>query len=139
MASKRMCPQSVLLYNYVGEVNGRATYQPTYLHNVKCIVYRGISTSNQGRGENDQSKLYIFDDILYAANEKNKEVQYLPHEEWVKLEDKSGYWTLSPDGDDFYFDVSDSLPHPGKKFKIVGFKRLDQGSPRLVHFEVDGG
>lgn len=132
MASKRMCPQSVTLYNYVGEVNRRATYVVTYLHNVKCIVYRGVSSSIQGRGEADTSKLYIFDDILYAANEKNEEVQYLPHKEWAVLDDKTGYWTLSPDGEDFY--ISD-----GEKFEVKGFKRLDQGSPRLVHFEVDGG
>ena len=139
MASKRMCPQSVLLYNYVGEVSGRATYITTYLHNVKCIVYRGVSTPMQGRGENDTSKLYIFDDILFAADENNTEVQYLPYEEWRKLDDKTGYWTLSPEGDDFYYEVSDFPPHIGKKFKVVGFKRLDQGSPRMVHFEVDGG
>ena len=140
MASKRMCPQTVTLYNYVGEVGGRATYIKTYLHHVKCIVYRGADTSMQGRGESDTSKLYIFDDILYAANEAGKEVQYLPYDEWSQLEDKTGYWTLSAEGDDFYVDgeCSGELPTQTKKFRIAGFKRLDQGSPRLVHFEVDG-
>lgn len=140
MASKRMCPQSVALYNYVGEANGRATYAVTYLHNVRNVVYRGVSSSAQGRGDADTSKLYIFDDILFATNEKGKEVQYKPHEEWVKLTDKSGYWTLSPDGDDFYYDIDhDATTYHGKKFKVNGFKRLDVGSPRLIHFEVDGG
>lgn len=159
MASKRMCPQSVMLYNYVGEVNRKATYVKTYLHNVKCIVYRGVSTSLQGRGEADTAKLYIFDDILFAANESGKEVQYKPHEEWAKLVDKSGYWTLSPDGDDFFYDMEEGEPtisgqanagdvfagqgsspnYYGKRFKIKGFKRLDQGNPRLIHFEVDAG
>lgn len=140
MASKRMCPQTVTLYNYVGEVGGRATYVKTYLHNVKCIVYRGADSSMQGRGENDTSMLYIFDDILYAANESGVEVQYLPYDEWKNLESKDGYWTLSTDGDDFYVDGEfvDELPRKTKKFRIVGLKRLDQGSPRLVHFEVNG-
>ena len=140
MATKRMCPQSVTLYNYVGEVGGRATYIKTYLHNVKCIVYRGADASTQGRGESDTSRLYIFDDILYAANEAGMEVRYLPYEEWFKLENKAGYWTLSSDGDDFYVDgeCSDELPKKTKRFRIKGFKRLDQGSSRLVHFEVDG-
>lgn len=141
MASKRMCPQTVTLYNYVGEVGGRATYVKTYLHNVKCIVYRGASTSMQGRGEGDTSKLYIFDDILYAEGASNTEVSYLPHDEWLKAENKDSYWTLNTAGDDFYVDgeCSDAYPRREQKFKIAGFKRLDQGSPRLVHFEVDGG
>lgn len=158
MASKRMCTQSVMLCNYVGEVDGVATYNKTYLHNVKCIIYHGVSTSKQGRGDNDTSKLYIFDDILFAANEAGEEVQYLPYEEWLRLSDKSGYWTLNPNGDDFYYDVNENkdtisgeteagTAFAGQglsyfsnitKFRIVGFKRLDQGSRRLVHFEVDG-
>jgi hypothetical protein len=148
-----------MLYNYVGEVNGRATYAVTYLHNVRNVVYRGVASSGQGRGEADTSKLYIFDDILFAANEKGEEVQYITHEEWVKLDDKSGYWTLSHDGDDFYYDVEEleptvagvavvgnsftgegtAAPYHGRKFRVKGFERLDVGSRRLVHFEVDGG
>ena len=140
MASKRMCPQTVVLHNYVGEVNGRATYAVTYLHNVKCIAYRGVSSPAQGRGEANTSKLYIFDDILYAANENNREVQYMLYEDWKQLEDKSGYWTLNPEGDDFYYETKEDHVTPyGRKFKVKGFKRLDQGSPRMVHFEVDGG
>jgi len=159
MASKRMCPQSVVLYNYVGEVNRRASYAITILHNVRNIVYRGAASSGQGRGEADTSKLYIFDDILFATNEKGEEVQYKPYEEWVKLIDKGKYWTLSPDGDDFYYDIDNDTPtisgsatagaaiagegnvstYYGKKFKVKGFKRLNVGSPRLAHFEVDGG
>lgn len=158
MASKRMCSQTVMLYNYVGEVNRRATYVVTYLHNVKCIVYRGVSPSTQGRGETDTSKLYIFDDVLYAVNEYGEEVQYKPYEEWKLLEDKRGYWTLSHEGDDFYYDCEEheptvvgeavvgnyfvgqgvAAPRYGRKYKITGVKRLDYGSPRLVHFEVDG-
>lgn len=140
MASKRMCPQTVTLYNYVGEVGGRATYVKTYLHNVKCIVYRGTATSMQGRGESDTSKLYIFDDVLFATNDAGKEAQYLPYEEWLKLEDKSCCWTLNTEGDDFYVDGEcfEELPKKTKRFRIAGFKRLDQGSPRLIHFEVDG-
>lgn len=159
MATKRMCQQTVMLYNYVGEVNGRATYVVTYLHNVKCIVYRGASPSSQGRGENDTARLYIFDDILIATNEKGEEVQYKPHEEWSLLENKSGYWTLNHDGDDFFYDCEEqehtvvgeavagnffagqgiAAPHHGRKFKVIGFKRLDYGSRRIQHFEVDGG
>lgn len=163
MANKRMCPQSVMLKNYVGEVAGVATYATTYLHNVKFIIYRGVSTPVQGRGESDTAKLYIFDDILFAADDSGTEVQYLPHEEWVQLEDKSGYWTLSLDGDDFihevFYDIKETgstivgeaypgvsfvgegkaAPHYGTKFRIKGVKRLKQGSRRLWHFEVDCG
>ena len=140
MASKRMCPDTVTLYNYIGEVGGRATYIKTYLQNVKCIVYLGVGTSTQGRGESDTSMLYIFDDMLYAVNEDGEEVQYMPYEEWLKLEDKAGYWTLNFDGDDFYVkgERIDAIPKKTKKFRIVGFKRLDQGRPRMAHFEVNG-
>lgn len=132
MASKRTCPQSVELHNYVGEVNGKATHAVYLLHNVRNVAYRGVSFSMQGRGEADTAKLYIFDDILFATNEKGDEVQYMPHEEWKKLDDKSEYWTLSPEGKDFYFC-------DGGKFKVTGFKRCDVGSRRIAHFEVNGG
>lgn len=138
MATKRMCPQTVMLYNYVGEVDDRASYAVTYLHNVKCVSYRGINPTTQGRGEADTAKLYIFDDILYAADTEGNEVQYMVYENWKKLDKKTGYWTLNPDGYDFFYE-GDTLPHTGPKFKVNGFKRLDQGSRRLVHFEVDGG
>lgn len=126
-----MCPQSVELHNYVGEVNGKATYAVYLLHNVRNVAYRGVSFSMQGRGEADTAKLYIFDDILFATDEKGKEAQYMPHEEWKKLSDKSGYWTLSPEGKDFYYSDAG-------KFKVTGFKRCAVGSRRMVHFEVNG-
>lgn len=140
MASKRMCPQTVTMYNYAGEVNDKASYVKTYLHHVKCIVYRGADSSIQGRGETDASKLYIFDDILFAADSSGHEVQYISPEEWQRLSDKTGYWTMSTDGDDFYVDgeCPEDYPRKEKKFRIAGIKRLDQGSRRMVHFEVDG-
>lgn len=144
MAGKRMCPHSVRLHNYVGEVDGRATYAVSYLLNVHCASYRGASSSSQGRGEDDTATLYIFDDILKAVDANGNELRYVPHEDWIGLEQKSGTWTLSPDGDDFFYEIDAEQEIPAaalrsKKFRVLGFRRLKQGSHRMWHFEVNGG
>ena len=125
---------------YAGEVNDRATYVRVILYSVKCSVYRGASISGQGRGENDSAKLYIFDDVLYAEDESRTEVTYIPYEEWLALSSKDGYWTLNPCGDDFFVEgeCTDKYPKNCKKFRVAGFKRLEAGSRRMWHFEVDG-
>ena len=144
-----MTPDSIALYNYAGEVDRRATYLVSYLSNVKCLVHSGATPSSQGRGERDTATLYIFDRSAIATDASGNELKYIPYEQWACTEDKSGYWTLSPDGDDYFYPADKdadrpccsgrAAPLPSKRFKINGFSRLKQGSPRMWHFKVVGG
>ena len=148
-----------MLYNYVGEVDRRATYFVSYLSNVKCIIHTGASPSSQGRGERDSATLYIFDRSVIATDASGNELRYIPYDQWACTDDKSGCWTLSPDGDDYFFIADQECATkagiaksgesfastgraahlPSKRFKINGFSRLKQGSPRMWHFKVVGG
>ncbi len=133
VASRRMLIDTIVLMNYVGEVNDEASYQQTTLKFCYCYMNEGTDINAKGRKANDSAKLYIFDDRTLAYAEDCSLRTYIPYSEWRKLDDKRKYWTISDCGTD-YFRKEDS----DCKLKITGFARKAEGTRRMWHFEVNG-
>lgn len=133
MASKRMLIDTVILMNYIGEVNDEASYQETVLKFCYCYTNEGADLNAQGRKSNDSGKLYIFDDRTVALAEDGSQRTYIPYSEWRKLDDKSKHWTISDCGTDYYRKAGSDC-----RLKITGFARKAVGTRRMWHFEVNG-
>ena len=133
MASNRMLPDVVTLFNYVGEINDKAVYQETTLKHCYCPLNEGADLNRQGKKGKNSARLYIFDRRTIALDELGTKRSYMPYERWKDLDNKSAYWTLSDKGND-YFKKSSS----NNRLRIEGFSHKVAGSPRMWHFEVDG-
>jgi len=140
MASRRMLKHTVVLYNYIGEVNDVATYQVTIIEPCCCPSSMG---SSQGVNGVDSATLYVFDHITKAKSEGGTLRSYIPYDQWLNTEDsaKGNYWTLSDRGTDF-FSIGSVVRSPAQdfagKFKVADFQRFDTGSKRMWHWEVRG-
>lgn len=133
MATKRMLPHTVTLYNYIGEVDDRAHYQPTVIRHCYAPLKVGVVASNPGRRSSDSGDLYIFDGRSKAYSPDGSARTYLPHDKWMASEEKDKYWTLSDDGKDFY-KVTDR----DDEVSIRSFSHKVAGTKRMFHFEVRG-
>lgn len=133
MASLRILKDTVVLYNYIGEINDEATYQETVLTRCYCPLNEGADLNIQGKKANDSARLYLFDGKTLAAGNDGRIRTYLPYDEWKNAADKSSYWTLSDKGTD-YFKKSVG----NTKLRIIGFSHKKAGTRRMWHFEVDG-
>lgn len=132
MATSRMRPDTVILSNYVGEVNNVASYQVTILKGCACVLGIGATASNPGSRSNDGATLYIFDHGTKAASADGTIARtYLPYDEWVRLLDKTPYWTLSDKGKDKIRKIGFD-----PELKVTKFFRRKKGTRRMWHFEV---
>lgn len=138
MPSHRMMPHTITLFNYVGEVNGEATFNKTIIRGVMIDENFGARQSMQGLSADDTAALYIFDVNASAESEEGFEREYLSHAEWQENEAKSMYWTLC-EKDYFVMGETDvSVPYDIKSFKINHYQRYDMGTRKMRHFEVYG-
>lgn len=143
MATRRMLNHTVVLYNYIGEVDDVASFQATVISPCFCPTQNGAVKSSQGETSDDSATLYIFDHITKATSKDGTERTYVSYEVWktLSVEDKAKHWTLSVTGKDYFqkenlnADVRDELTD---KFKILVVKRFDSGSRRMWHWEVFG-
>lgn len=133
MARGRMINDTVVLYNYIGEVDDEATFQETVLEHCCCPLNEGADLNIQGKKANDSARLYIFDANTTAVSNSGTKRAYLPYAEWLKADDKDRYWTLSDKGTDYFKKVGSDT-----RLRIVGYSRKHTGSKRMWHFEVDG-
>lgn len=133
MASLRLLVDTVVLYNYVGEVNDEATYQETVFKRCYCPLNEGADLNMQGKKAKDSARLYLFDSKTIAVSTDGMERTYIPYSEWLKVSDKTPYWTLSDKGTDYFKKSVGST-----KLRIVGFSHKQAGTRRMWHFEVDG-
>lgn len=140
MASRRMLNHSVVLYNYVGEINDEASYQATIIDYCFCP---SISGSSQGVNSNDSATLYVFDAKSIAKSPAGEVRSYLPYDVWLSLStaEKAKYWTLSDRFTDYFHkgsEVIDVRQPVSSKFRIARFQRFDSGTKRMWHWEVFG-
>ena len=133
MASRRVLPDTVVLSNYVGEVNDVATYQTTTLKYCYCHVEEGAVHTLPATREADDGLLYIFDRSTVATAANGNVRQYLSYDLWKIVTDKTPYWTLNTDGKDKFKKSGTS-----REYKIESFAHKVNGSPRMWHFEVKG-
>ena len=133
MASRRMLIDTVVLMNFIGEVDDVAAFQETTLLNCYCPLNEGADLNIQGKKANDSGRLYIFDEKTVALSDNGEPRSFLPYDQWKSLDDKSKYWTISDKGTDYFRKNGSSL-----KLRITGFAHKKAGSKRMWHYEVDG-
>ena len=133
MANRRMLPDKITLYNYVGEEGYNAVFQETVISHCYCPVTLGASEAGAERSPTDSADLFIFDFASEATDSEGNKVQYLPCDQWEALPDKAGYWTLREDSKDYFVKDGHS-----SKLKVTKFCHLVAGSKRMWHFEVKG-
>lgn len=131
MASKRLLIDTVVIKNYVGEINDKATYQETVVERCYCPCGFGAGIDNHGKNSTDNGRLYIFDVKSIAKSPEGKRRTYLPYREWLASASKDNHWTISYNGRDYF--VKDNI-----EYHIVGFSHKKSGTKRMWHFEVDG-
>ena len=123
---------TVILHNSLGEIDDEVTYQDTILTRCYCPSSNGMELTNQGKKSNNSAKLYLFDYKTEARSVNGSVRKYLPYDEWLKLDDKSRYWTLSEKGDDFF-----TIKGSTNWLRIFKFSHKKAGSRRMWHFEVE--
>ncbi len=137
---KDMCTETATMFNYIGEVNGTATYIKTLLKNVKAE--RKFSRKETGTGfmPANEGKVYFFDSFSEAEDLDGNGKTYLPPDEFKNAEDKDNYFTFSEFGKDYIvFGVSnaDKPNQEPKAMKIEGCNHLMSGSQRMHHWRID--
>lgn len=163
MGTKRVCPHTITLFNFTGEdENGNARYNPVLLQWVHVFKKEGINAANSA---DDAPHVHIFDDTVIASPPDNVtldrslfdlspdtlslaletphgEVPYVPYSEWKDTAHQEQYWTLNPEGRD-YFAVGDyrsagnTLPTAVPLFRITDIERHDMGTPRMWHWRIE--
>lgn len=164
MATKRVCPHTITLFNFTGEdENGNARYNSVLLEWVHVFKKEGINSNNSA---DDAPHAHIFDDTVIVSSAPNVtldrslynelspyslsralettkgEVPFVPYEEWKNTAHQEQYWTLSPEGRD-YFALGDqrrtdhALPTDVPIFKITNVERHDMGSRRMWHWRIE--
>lgn len=130
---KSMKPHTVRLFNFLGEINDVASYQEAVIKHCYCNVDDGVTSSTAGVTTDDTARLYIFKRDAQITASDGTPMRYLPFDEWNNLANKTGYWTLNPNGKD-YFVVKGRT----NRLRIKRFSDKEIGSRRMWHFEVDG-
>lgn len=132
--SERVCPHCITLYNFLGEDDdGNAMYASTLLAGVHVYVNEGMGSTDLS---NDPTRVHIFDDT--AADEK----PFVQFDEWSNASNKEQYWTLNPEGKD-YFAIGDhrttgnALPTEHTLFRITSIGRRQMGSRRMWHWRIE--
>lgn len=115
--------------------NGHALYSVTFLSPVHVNCLEGVTVSNS---PDDMVHAHIFDDLVSAAPQKS----FLPYSEWKNSQNKETYWTINPEGGD-YFALGDHrqqgnlLPAGLTLFKVTRAAHFAVGSKRMWHWRVD--
>ena len=137
MPSPRMLPDTVFLFNYIGEVDDVATYQKAIISRCYCPMDRGSTPTGRGTAPSNRVALYIFDRGSRVTDENGNTLVYVPFEDWDKKANKAGFWTLRNGPSRDYFIKAGRIQDP-KPASITGFAHLTGGTPRMWHFEVQG-
>lgn len=132
MPRKSMLRHVVYLFNYVGEVDEKATYQQAVIRNCYCPIEDSMRTSDSGLKTADNVKMYVFKRTSSVRSTSGSRLKYIPYDKWEKLASKTGYWTINPGKD--YFVRSDRQ----ERIRVKSFSDRESGSQRMWHFEVIG-
>lgn len=140
MATKKVCPHTITLFNYMGEdESGRASYSQTL---IKHVHYRdGLAVASLHTPA-DSVRLHVFDDTAYTSK------PYMDYDDWktLSMQEKQVRWTLPPpaqDGGSDYFGLGDlrtgdtSLPTQHPLFRITKSARCQIGRRRMWHWRID--
>jgi hypothetical protein len=148
-----MFPHTVSLYNVTREFD-KAQFKEvtntyiTLLRGVLVDASKAVNVRTSGLEGADAVNLYIpFDVDAVDAETGNKRV-YAGPQEYERLEDKSGHWTLSIDGTGgATFFIKGEVIMPDKKYEIIdgmvddvyNVTKVDaKDFGRLKHWQVGG-
>lgn len=142
MARYRMLPDTVTLFNYLGEKDLTAEYAVTILKNVYCDVEYGAKSTAKGTVPENAAMLYIFDTKVLAESVNGKPKAYLPYNEWNNAEDKKDYWSLNPENKDFFVKGRTNTNNPLNSdidaYKVGSVHIYKHGTSRMWHKEIIG-
>lgn len=149
-----MFPHTVTVYNVTMEQGPYLTEIPvnhiTVLRGVFLEETKGYNVLKSGLENADSGRLYIPFDAEAADGITGTPVQYLPPVEYWRLENKTGYWTLSITNSKakygYCFLVKGEAVEPDADVQIIEGKydgvyditkidRMDYGG-NMAHFEV---
>lgn len=136
---------TVTVYNFIGEVNGKATYNRTVVSNVFSEVSGGsVSSNTDGDKIANTCDYMFFDKRLNGENAK----KFKPAKEWNVLTqaNKMLYWTLrlgdyiimGTHNEELSPRTIDSLSEQFEVYKITECIRKGSGSPTMWHWKVAG-
>lgn len=136
MATDRMCPHKITLFNFTGEnSDGEAQFNSVLLDNVHVFHTEGVNSSNSA---DDAPHVHIFDENVSPSGGKT----FVPYSQWKSAQTRDSYWTLNPEGGD-YFAIGDhrqtghSLPTSLTLFRITHVARREIGASRMWHWRIE--
>lgn len=134
MATKRVCPDTITVFNFLGEnEQGKAMYSSAVLRNVHVHIGEGLGKTHLS---NDTTRLHVFDGTVKASK------PFLPYSQWKDIVNKDEYWTLNPDERD-YFALGkkemngEELPTTCTMYRINKVVRRKIGQRRMWHWRVE--
>lgn len=133
MASRRMLPDTVTIFNYIGEVDDVAKYQATQIKYCYCPMVDGVMADKKGKKTKDSITLYIFDSTSKCMDMDGAIRQFLPCHLWrlLSTEDKAQYWTIGDNGKDYVIKNGHT-----EKLYFQSYSHHVNGSRKMWHFEV---
>ena len=103
--ARRLRPQTVTMYNYLGAVGGAMQFQRTVLGRVALNTAYQQALSMRGVTTTDKAQLTV------DLRDVDASRQYMPYHEWLTKVDKSVCYTFAQSNDFFVVgDVVDELP-----------------------------
>ena len=115
--SDSMFPHTVTLY-HTERVTDKQTFEDrvvnfiTVLTGVLCSESKANNIQKTGLTSADTVNLYIPFDVTATDGLTGKEQVYIDPTSFARLEDKSGYWTVSPKERQWWFVKGEALPDP---------------------------
>lgn len=125
-------PHNATIFNYRGETDGSAVYEPCYLYGVRFDCKINAISNNNGVSEKSLSQLYVyFEDVKTVYT-------YSPLWEYVKMseDEKKGYWTIDPEHDMFCYGIAENTN--GYTVKITDIAHCYDSEGELHHLEIAG-
>lgn len=149
-----MFPHTMTLYNVImktdpGSYEDTPTYSITVLRGVLLDASKGANVRASGIESADAVTVYIPFNVEAYDGITGEKKEYIGPVEFGRLEDTSGYWTLSPNNSpsahDFF--VEGEIVEAGRGYQFISAKydgvynitkvdRKDFGSPDMQHWEV---
>lgn len=147
-----MFPHTVTVYNFAeDEETSEGVFNVTVLKGVFLDVSAGAGADKSGMKSEGTARLFIPFSVKAEDAFTGAAKTYAKPKEYKRLEDKRGYWTLSPNGESSAADcwfIKGEVTEPdgyGKLrdrfddvYRVAAVAARDFGAPELQHWEVSG-
>lgn len=149
-----MFPHTVTIYNIVQEIDPATLDEVekiyiTILRGVMLQASKGVNVRESGLEGADAANLYIPFAAEAVDGNTGAAKTYAKPQEFVKVTDRSGLWTLSYDGNggetlfikgEFVFNGANLnvVRYHDDCYNVTKVDAMDYGSPDMQHWEVGG-